>query len=286
MRAYHGDVLLVLHLDSESLDWLDEELDGGGLPNLRRLIADGQRFPLEAAILPGADYPTIYSGRPTTDVGDYFPVQWVADKQALLPWTRRPRYANIFERIDRAGARIVVLDPPECLPVNLTRGCCISGLQFRARVLLHPWATGPGAGELMKRAGRAERADEVFGHPTAHELARLRHVLLGAPSRLGDAALHVLRTSPPDCLWVNCCAMHTAAHQFFSLDLLGSAPERPELENTRHEVARAYDEMFGKLLEASPPQTDVLVFYGKGMHAAYGWADVLPVMLSRVLGER
>jgi predicted AlkP superfamily phosphohydrolase/phosphomutase len=280
-------MLLVVSLDSESLIWLDEQMGCGRLPNLAQLARTGSRLPFEAAALPGTAYPTLYTGLRPSDIGLYFPVQWSAEKQRMVPWTELPHPSgSLFEQVDSTGRRIVVLDPPECNPVRLQGSFCASGIQFRARVLLHQWSSDDSRGDALGRLlGPAPRADEVFGRPDTSSLSRLREALIGSPARMAKAALQFLRHEPPDCLWVNCCGMHIAGHQFFNLALLRDDSQRRTLENTRLEVAQRYDTMLGEILSALPAGADVLVFYAKGMRAAYGWQDLLPAMLRRILNE-
>jgi hypothetical protein len=280
-------LVLVVSLDSECLSWLDEQIDTGELPNLAHLQRAGRRLPLEAVRLAGTAYPTLYSGQSAATHGFHFPVQWSAELQTVRPWSHWEYPASVVERADRAGARIVMLDPPECPPLHLEHGWAASGIQFRSRVLLHSWSSNNAAGQrLMRRMGWGPRADEVFGQPTIAGLSRLRQALIGAPERLRQTARAVLADDSPDCLWLNCCAMHVAGHQFFDLRLVDDSAGRRALESVRLEVARGYDTMLGDLMGALPPGSDALVFYAKGMGPVRGWVDLLPTMLSRVLGER
>lgn len=128
------------------------------------------------------------------------------------------------------------------------------------------------------------RGDEVFGRPDLAGLAQLRRALVGAPARLASASLDFLKGDPPDCLWINCCAMHVAGHQFYDLGLLPGGNARRLLETTRLDVARAYDAMLGELFDVLPAGSDIIVFYAKGMGPSNGWVDLLPEMVASVLG--
>src|SRR5688572_18952308 len=125
-------MLLVISLDSESLSWLDEHMDSGRLPNLAQLVRSGTRFPLAPLPFEGTAYPSIYSGQRASDHGLYYPFQWSAPEQRVRVWNQWPYPPTVFERADRAGARIVVLDPPECPRLALHHGFAASGIQFRA----------------------------------------------------------------------------------------------------------------------------------------------------------
>lgn len=254
------------------------------MPNLAHLMKRGTKLPVDAAVLPGIAYPTLYSGARTADLGMYFPVQWMAAEQRMTPWNHYRSGSTIFERVDAAGGRTVVLDAPECEPVQLKNGFVVSGLQFRARVLLHGWSSDEKRyRDLVRDIGEAPRADEVFGTPTYSDLAKVRNALLGGPARLKHAALDILCNDKPDCLWVNCCALHVGGHQFFDAGVFDRAFH--DFDDTRRRLAKGYDEMLGALLEKLPAGADVLVFWAKGMQPAYGWPDLLPGMLRRILNE-
>ena len=170
---------------------------------------------MKAAELAGTAYPSLYSGWPPAQHGLYFPYQWSAKHQRVRAWRHIVHPQTIFERIDQAGMRSVVIDPPEMNPIEMRHGFIVSGWQFESRVLLHRWSTSPSAArELAERYGPAKRADEVFGQPTAPQMLALRRVLLEAPARLEQAALHFLsgNQAAPDLLWLTFVGLHVAGH--------------------------------------------------------------------------
>ena len=280
-------MLLVVSLDSENADWLREHMGNGNLPNLNALARSGTTVEVNAAELPGIAYPTMYTGRRAADMGFYFPVQWEPSEQRVVEWNRLPYPETLLQRLDQAGTRVVILDPPESRPLPLRNGFSASGVQFRARVLLHSWASDEQrSAELMRRLGPAPRADEVFGGISVGNLRRLRSALLQAPDRLGAAARECIAQHQPDCLWVTCCALHVAGHQFFHLPAIQDPRERAELEGTRLELARGYDRMIGSLLDVLPAGSRIFVTYPKGMGRVTNWSALLPAMLQRVLGQR
>jgi predicted AlkP superfamily phosphohydrolase/phosphomutase len=282
-------VLFAASLDSVSLPWLDSLIASNELPNLRALTQRGTVVPVEAVRLAGLAYPSFYSGLPPADVGIYFPYQWSPERQQVRDWHELPAPPSLFQRLDRAGVRTVVLDPPECRPEVLRNGVMVSGWQFHSRILLHRWSTPTGElRNLAARFGAPERADEVFGRPTPRVLLEMLRVLRKAPERLLQAAEHYLATSA-DLLWVNCCALHLAGHQFFDLGLLNrdevSASDWRQLESALLDLAKAYDHVLGRIVERLPAGSTILVFYAKGMGPTADWADLLPEMLRRILGE-
>lgn len=259
----------------------------GNLPNLAALARSGTLLPVDASALAGLAYPTLYGGVGPAQHGQYYPLQWHAGLQRVVVATAFPYPETIFARMDRAGKRVVVLDPPELQKPVLRNGYAVSGLQFRARVLLHAWSTSPAVtAGLLRPIGPPPRADEVFGAIVPSDMRHMRNALLPAPARLESAALSVLRRDPPDCLWLNCCALHLAAHQFSHLPAIADPALRAVLEGTRLDLARRYDRTLGEVLTALPPGARVLITYAKGMGRVPLWAQLLPRMLRRILGER
>jgi predicted AlkP superfamily phosphohydrolase/phosphomutase len=192
----------------------------------------------------------------------------------------------VFERLENAGKRVVALDPPELQPIRLRNSFCASGVQFRARVLLHSWSSDPKRlNEILEKLGQAPRADEIFGEISAADLRYVRSALLQAPARLEKVAREFLEHDPPDCLWLTCCGLHVAGHQFFHLPSIRDSVQRSELEGTRLELARGYDRMIGSLVAMLPPRSRVFVFYAKGMGRVTEWTDLLPTMLQRILRQ-
>ncbi|MBL8209968.1 MAG: hypothetical protein JNK87_04620 [Bryobacterales bacterium] len=279
-------MLLVVSLDSENADWLQAHMASGTLPNLASLARSGTILPVDAAALAGLAYPTLYGGIGPAQHGQYFPLQWNPREQRIVVASFFPYPETILTRMDRAGKRVVVLDPPELEPLALRHGYAVSGLQFRARVLLHDWSSdAPRTARLLRPIGPSPRADEVFGAIIPSDMRHLRQALLQAPARLQSAALAALQ-DPPDCLWLNCCALHLAGHQFYELPSIGDRTLRAELEGTRLDLARGYDRMLGEVLAVLPAGAAILIAYAKGMGKVPHWADLLPQMLRRVLGEQ
>ncbi len=281
------EMQLVVSLDSENASWLREHMANGNLPNLAALARLGASVDVTAATLAGTAYPTLYTGQRPADLGFYFPLQWEPEDQSVIPWDLLPAPDRLFERIDNAGKRIVVLDPPESQPCQLSNGFCASGIQFRARVLLQSWSSGAALpSEAVRRLGPGPRADEIFGKFTPADLRYLRSALLQAPARLATVAREFLKQDPPDCMWVTCCGLHVAGHQFFHLPLIRDSGQRAQLEGTRLQLARGYDQMIGSLLEMLPRGSRVFVFYAKGMGRVTDWSDLLEEMLRRVLRQK
>jgi len=282
-------MLFLASLDAVPLPLLEELLHAGRLPALRALMKEGIVLPAAALPLVGVAYPSEYGARRPADHGIYFPFQWSAEAQRVLGWRQIGLPETVFRRVDEAGRRMVVIDPPECFPQPVRNGFIMSGWQFQERVLLVPWFTEEKTWkELRRRFGRGAKTEETFGQPTAKGLLEIYRVLVEAPQRLQRATEFFLESDPPEALWINFAGLHLASHQFFDLSLLGSmrVPEedRSHLERAIADLLVGYDRVLGRILERLPAGSDRVVFCTKGIGPVIGWVDLLPEMLRRVLG--
>jgi predicted AlkP superfamily phosphohydrolase/phosphomutase len=285
-------VLAVLSLDSVAAPLVERLLAEGCLPNLAEIQRRGRAVEL-AEELPGAAYATLYTGRRLADHGLYFPLQWSATHQAARPYqelmSAELERHSLFRRLAAHGLRVLVLDPPECVPHAVDRGVLASGVQFRARVLLPEWSRPKGVGRsLAAAAGRSPRADEIFGQPSVRYLLHMRRHLLDAPGRLASAAERLLQEETFDLVWITFTAAHQAGHVLFEPALVKerlSGEEERVLRSALADVYARVDEALGRILARLPAGADVLVLSPKGMGANAARVDLLSGMLDRILGQ-
>jgi predicted AlkP superfamily phosphohydrolase/phosphomutase len=285
-------VLAILSLDSVAAPLIERLLAEGRLPNLADVQRRGRGIPLTEE-LPGAAYPTLYTGRRLADHGLYFPLQWSAARQSARPATgliaAELERHSIFRRVAAHGLRALALDPPECAPHDVSGGTLVSGVQFRARVLLAEWSRPARAGRVATAAvGRAPRADEIFGQPTAPYLLGMRRRLLDGPGRLATVAERMLRDTSFDLVWITFAAAHQAGHALWDPSTVRHGLSDEDRGLLRHAVADVYekvDEALGRILARLPAASDVLVLSSKGMGANTARVDLLSGMLDRVLGQ-
>ena len=275
-------MICVLQFDSASVSRLERLLDGGRLPNLASLIAQGSRVELETPAVDfaaGAFY-TLYSGVELGDHGIFYPFQWSAREQ-------RARYATAFdappavwERLAASGLRTLAIDPYESRPPAHAEGVFVCGWGFTDRVVLPAWSRPRGF-------GRGPQATEIFGRPRVRDLLALRAKLVAAPERVAALAEQLLRREHFDLAWLTFSAAHLAGHQFWDLSQVDTGrlvpAERRTLETALDDVYRAVDDAFGRVLAALPPGSDVIVTSAVGMDRNASYADLLPAMLERVL---
>jgi predicted AlkP superfamily phosphohydrolase/phosphomutase len=282
-------MLFLASLDVAPLPLVEELIDSGRLPALRALMKEGTVLPAAPVPLFGVVYSSEYGGKRPADHGIYFPFQWSAEAQRVRSWHHIGLADTVFRRVDEAGRRMVVIDPPECFPQPVRHGFIVSGWQFQERVLLPPWVTQAETWkELRRRFGGGPRTEESFGRPTAKGLLAISRVLAEAPGRLQRAAEFFLEGHLPEALWINFAGLHLASHQFFDLSLLEdvtvSEEDRRRLELVLANLLGEYDRVLGRILERLPAGSDTVVFCSKGIGPVIGWVDLLPEMLRRVLG--
>jgi len=282
-------MLLLASLDAAPLPLVEELAASGRLPELAALMKAGTVLPAAPLPLVGVAYSSEYGGRRPADHGIYFPFQWSAEAQRVRSWHGIGLANTIFRRVDEAGRRMVVIDPPECFPQQVRNGFAVSGWQFEERVLLAPWQTDARiSNELRRRFGRAARTEESFGQPTVKALVAIHRALAEAPGRLLQAAQFFLESDPPEVLWINFAGLHLASHQFYDLELLdgatGSNGDRRRLASALEDILIEYDRVLGRILDRLPALSDTVAFCSKGIGPVIGWVDLLPEMLRRVLG--
>jgi len=278
-------LICVLQFDAASVAMLDRLLAAGRLPTLGALRERGRHLELEtpAVDFAAGAFHTLYSGVELGDHGLFYPFQFSPRDQRVRYATAFEAPAAIWERLARSGLSTLAIDPYESRPPREWRGAFACGVGFRDRVVLPRWAMPRSAG---RAAPRGPQATEIFGAPSARELLRLRRKLLGAPDRAADAALALLAEQDFDLAWITFPAAHLAGHQYWDLSQLADEPRgeaRRLLEGALGDIYEAVDAACGRIIEALPDGSDVIVTSAVGMDVNTSRADLLPGMLARVL---
>jgi predicted AlkP superfamily phosphohydrolase/phosphomutase len=286
-------VLAVFQFDSTSPALLGELLAAGRLPVLEGLRERGEWLTLEtpATHLPASTYQTLYSGKHVGEHGAYYPFQWLASEQRLVFRTKVPSPPMVWERASEQGVRSLVIDPYEVARTRRLNGVGISGWQFLNSITMIPAAEPRATGrELERLFGRAPLVVEVFGRPTARSLLRQRDPLLRAPGRVADAAVHLLALERFDLVWLTFASAHLGGHLYWDLSQLGAdalkTGARRLLERTLADIYESCDAAIGRVARALPPDADLMVVSPQGMGPNTSRLELLPEMLSAVLGRR
>lgn len=285
-------MIAVLQFDAAGAALLERLGAEGRLPNLEALRARGTTVPLEspAEHFPASAYQTLYRGVEVGDHGLFYPFQWAAPRQAVRLAPEFEAAPAIWERLAGAGRSTLAIDPYECHAPQDADGVLVCGWGMRERVVLERWSRPDGHDRsLRRRHGRPPNVTEVFGAQRPAELRRLRERFLAAPGRVADAALEQLSERRFDLVWLTFAAPHLAGHRLWELppylgedDLPGA--DRQRLEAALGDVYAEVDIQIGRVLEALPDEADTIVCSVLGMDVNTSRADLLPGMLTAVLG--
>jgi predicted AlkP superfamily phosphohydrolase/phosphomutase len=286
-------VLVVVQLDAVSVPLVEQLLGEGRLPALAELRARGSWVELEtpATHFPAGTYATLYSGLDVGDHGMYYAFQWRPDEQRLRWRESFPNPEQVWERVARAGRRVLVLDPYEAPVPRTQAGILLSGWQFVNVMSLHRWSNPSSAyRELVRTFGRSRRLEEVFGRPTPGSLLALHQLLVGSIDRLVEAAVHLLARERFDLVWLNFLAGHLGGHMLWNLGQLEHEQLDPRtrqtLERGLPDLYERMDHALGRIVAALPDEADLLVTSPMGMGDNMSRVDLLPGMLEAVLSTK
>jgi predicted AlkP superfamily phosphohydrolase/phosphomutase len=286
-------VIALLQFDSASVALLERLIDEGRLPVLEDLRARGRWLPLAApdADIAAAVYHTVYSGVEAGDHGLYHTFQWRPEQQRSRFMESQPKPETIWERVTKAGGRALVVDPFVNWPPGRMNGVCVSGWQFKNRIIMQRWGEPAGVlGPLERRFGRAPLLEETLGPTTPSRLLSLTRHLRAGPARAALMAVDVLERESFDFVWITLSPAHFAGHWLW--DAAGLFPGRidaaqqRELDGTLAEVYQAVDEAIGQIVEALPADADLIVLSPTGIAENVSKSDLLPAMIKAILAGR
>ena len=262
------------------------------MPSFAALRERGRRVPL---VTPGstfvaASFPSLWTGREVEEHALYYPFVWAPDAQRVILSAKGSAPTSIWETVAAAGHSVLVVDPYEGRPPTQTVRTCLSGVQFRNRVVLDRWDSPPGSLRAWeKRLGRAPAANEVFGQQDLRLLVRFAERLRGVSARAAEVIEGSLSTEVPELLIAMLPAVHLAGHQLWDpASVLPAGTSVPRiLQTALRDVYVSADEALGRILAALPTDADVIVFSVLGMSVNTSRNDLLPEMLGAVLdGDR
>ncbi|HEX6204335.1 MAG TPA: alkaline phosphatase family protein [Solirubrobacterales bacterium] len=285
-------MIAVIQFDAASAALLEQLGSEGRLPNLEALSERGSRVELEtpAEHFPASAYQDLYRG---VEVGEhrlFYPFQWGAADQRIRLAGTFSAPPPIWDRLGEHGRSTLAIDPYECHRPHKAEGELVCGWGMRERVVLERWSVPDGGDrEARRRHGKPPDVTEVFGAQTPRELRRLRERFLAAPARVADLAIERLRERSFDLAWIVFAAPHLAGHRLWEvppyIDAEAIDPgERRRLDDALADVYQEVDAQLGRVLDALPDSCDVIVCSVLGMDRNTSRADLLPGMLTAVLG--
>ncbi|MDQ2649359.1 MAG: alkaline phosphatase family protein [Actinomycetota bacterium] len=284
-------MLTILQFDAASARLLDRLLGDGRLPTLAALRERGTWLDLDAPatqFAAGAQH-TLYSGTPLEDHGLFYPFQWSAAEQRARYMGDLHAPTPVWEQLAPTGRRTLAIDPYESRAPSIDPpGTLVCGWQLHDRVVLRKWDRPAGTHRRLQSAfGKPSPVDEVFGRHSVPEMLGLRRRLLGAPGRVADATLLLMGEGEYDLAWCTFCAAHVAGHQFWDLSQLDADRLDPSSEgllaSALEDTYIAVDAAIGRIVDALPPGSDLMVISPVGMDVNTSRADLLPEMLRCIL---
>ena len=280
-------MLALISFDAVSRPLLDRMIAQDRLPNCAALLRSGKTYSMETSPIHASVYRSLYTGFSLSTHGVYYPLLWSASEQRVRAVEPLHPEHSVFARLDRAGRRMLVIDPPECGWFEPRHGIALSGWQCTTRFVTPEWYSSNRIARALKHQfGPPKSCHEVFGRPDMPRLRAMHDVLRSAPRRLADATVACLREGEFDCVWATFVAAHIAGHQLWYESL---HPKRDADGREPEVLAGIYqkaDEALGRMLAAFPRQTAVIVCSPNGMGPETSRADFLPAMLARVLAGR
>ena len=282
-------MLAVLHIDALSVPLADELSAAGRMPTFSELRRRGEWHRLEtpAAHFPAASYFSLLAGAEVGDHGLYFSFQWSPREQRLRYRGDFEFPTTVWERLTDAGRRSLVLDPYEMGAPSRLDGLALSGWQYRNILSLERWAKPAGWERPYEaRLRRGPHMQEVFGRRSARALATLRQVTLDASQRIASLAVDVLGRERFDLAYLSLLGPHQAGHMFWDVSELDvDDAAKAEFESTLADVYEEADRALGRVLDALPDGTDVIVVSPLGMGPNTSLVDLAGPMLERVLAR-
>ncbi len=281
--------VLAIGMDAAESTLVRSLIESGELPALAAVLQEGSWSTVTgpAGYSSGSVWPSFWSGQPASDHGLCGLWNWD-------PSTMSMRYSDpagvpaFWEGLTGHGTRVGVLDVPFAPLVGVTEGFEVSEYGAHDRV---KGRTRVSPDEL---AGVV--AEAVPPHPYASPVARpprephqvpdfLEQALVGAQQR-GDLAEQLITRTQPDVSVVVFTEAHHCGHILWhtvqpDLPMFRDFHSSAWPRKTLVDVYREIDRQIGRLVEASGPDTAVLVFALHGMEPSRG----VPTLIEPLLDE-
>ncbi len=263
--------VLMIGIDAGNIDFIRASL--ADLPNLRRLLEEGAFFPLTspAEYMPGAVWPTFYTGTPPGEHGISQHIQW--DPGAMR---MRRLSADWFQcepfwyDLERRGLRVAAIDVPFAFPSRLKRGVEINNWgshDLLGRFEVHPAELGR---EIRRRFGKHPMGYEIPVDKTRRQLEAMRQELLTGVRIKAELSRWLLDSGEWDFFLTVFGETHRGGHILWRDpdDHRSVIPEGAFLD-----VYRAVDAGVGHILEGLDLKTTTLIVFslhGMGSNPSQG----------------
>jgi len=288
----HSPVLMIA-LDSAEPRLIEQWIEDGTLPNLKRLRTLGGygRLASSAKWMAGSPWPTFYTASTPADHGVYHAVQWRADQMKYAPITPDWKPLQPFWRsLGKVGRRVIALDLPMTFPPEPFDGLEVYSLVNRdllgsERV---PASHPPSLFEDLRREFNFEDnpvGDEIYNMQHIKALFRLRDQLIWGTRLVTDIAQTLMKREKWDLFMVNLMATHRGGHKLWNLSGSWETVGEGKSFDALRDVYIAVDEAVGRLASTAGMGVTLLVFSLHGMRPNADRSCLLPEMLRRILSK-
>jgi predicted AlkP superfamily phosphohydrolase/phosphomutase len=282
--------VLAIGMDAAEPTMVRRMTEAGELPVLASLLAQGSwsRVTSDAPYSSGAVWPSFATGVEACDHGMYGLWNW--DPAAMgMKYSDAGDLEPFWKELAGSGATVGVLDVPFAPFIGLTEGFEVSEYGPHDRVQGVVRVSPESLADLVATA--------VPPHPFAHPLARppmepdqvsrfMDQCLTGVRQR-GDLAHRLVTTTHPEVTVVVFPESHHGGHFLWhtldpEIPMYADLPAAAYPGPTLADVYREIDSQIGRLLEATGPETTVLVFALHGMEPARGVPSLLEPLLDQL----
>ena len=286
--------LVMIGLDAVDGSELQKLMGAGGLPNLSKLMRQGQFRELynEAPGLLSSVWRSFVNGLPVGEHGWYFRKMWRPDRgrfeTADPTWLRLEPF---WRHLCGGTYRLAIIDVPHAPPAPRQGfpGIYLNGWQCHDYA---PPAATPQElwRELEARFGRPRLTAERYGRQTRASLLELRAQVIQSADQIGEIAAWLLGRERCDLLLIVLGAGHRAGHYLWDTSQIDetalSERDRDLLGNALGEVYAACDRAVGRIVEAAPSGSRIAVFALHGMGPNPGWIERFSDILTLLHDDR
>lgn len=285
MQSARKFKVMVVGLDSATLDILKPWMDSGLLPNLARLSRNGVALELESTIPPhtGAAWSSLITGVNPGKHGIYTLMEYLPGKGILPTDSTRRRSRAVWDILGLHGKKVIVVSVPITYPVEPVNGVMISGFMTprNAGDYIYPRSL---MDELKRVQGGflidgAEKRSALRGEYETVLIEGQNNVLQNHIS----STLYLMENYPWDFMMLVIHGTDVIQHKFFEL-LDKRHPLFDEKRSRKHAAAilqyyQKVDEGLGKIIEKADDNTVILVPSDHGAGPLYRMVSINNLLL-------
>jgi predicted AlkP superfamily phosphohydrolase/phosphomutase len=291
MQKTPADRVLVIGLDMGDLALIEKWSLEGFLPTLRSLMAEGMwgKLKTTAEALHTSSWPTIFTGTLPGKHGVYYPYQArPGQQQAEHIGPDQYGVPPLWQILDRAGKRCIVLDAPETFPAT-----GFSGVQ------VFEWGTWAWYWKRMTTPAAVEsQLNQEFGpYPLKLEakrlglgmpdLAYLHRQLIAGAAQKAKITRWLMQNRPWDLFLVVFAELHPAGHYLWPKGAqvvhANGSPSTDEFAAPQlRDIYVAVDAAIGEIIKECGDDVTVFVISGDGVGPNHCAWHLLPQVLSRL----